>query len=215
VQRIGTGETKVLALSSWLVASWLYCVCKYYPKQSESHLPHTRTNGLEGVKPWARRRFLARLGVNRRILFVMQSSASLRPHLSLTQDQPHSLSGSGQKRLLGIWFAMLFVVVVGELLPGNSAPVKALTFRLGDKALHMSAYTALAAWPAYTMRFSTAAVCILSAECMGIALEFAQRFVPNRSFELYDMGANSIGIVLGIALGLLLRFLVAKTRSRA
>jgi VanZ family protein len=35
-----------------------------------------------------------------------------------------------------------------------------------------------------------------------VALEFAQRLVPSRSFEIADMVTNALGVLSGIALAL-------------
>ena len=37
---------------------------------------------------------------------------------------------------------------------------------------------------------------------LGVALEFAQRLVPSRSFEIADMVANALGVLAGIVLAL-------------
>ena len=40
---------------------------------------------------------------------------------------------------------------------------------------------------------------------LGALLDFAQNFVPGRTFDLYDILANTLGVIIGIALGLLTR----------
>ena len=49
-------------------------------------------------------------------------------------------------------------------------------------------------------RRTTGVVCALAMILTGIALEFAQRLVPGRSFEIADMVANTLGVFTGIGL---------------
>jgi VanZ family protein len=51
----------------------------------------------------------------------------------------------------------------------------------------------------------TGLVCAAAAVPLGVALEFAQRLVPGRSFEVGDMVANTLGVCAGLALAALLR----------
>ncbi len=68
----------------------------------------------------------------------------------------------------------------------------------GDKLGHIAAYSLLSFWfcwlyPARRSRLAYAAGWI----AMGVALEFAQGATGYRSFELADMAANSLGVLLG------------------
>jgi len=76
----------------------------------------------------------------------------------------------------------------------------------GDKLGHMAAYSLLTFWfcwlyPAWKTRIAYAAGWI----AMGVALEFAQGATGYRSFEVADMAANSLGVLLGWGISATLR----------
>jgi hypothetical protein len=73
----------------------------------------------------------------------------------------------------------------------------------GDKLGHLAAYSFWFCWlyPAWTTRTAYAAGWI----AMGIALEFAQGATGYRGFELADMAANSLGVLLGWGISATLR----------
>jgi VanZ family protein len=71
----------------------------------------------------------------------------------------------------------------------------------GDKLGHFAAYGSLMFWFCLLYarngtRLAYAALWIV----MGIALEFAQRETGYRNFEVFDMFANAIGVLIGWAL---------------
>lgn len=84
------------------------------------------------------------------------------------------------------------------------APPK-LEITLGDKLGHFGAYGWLMFWfcQFYARRATRIAYAIAFA-AMGIALEFLQDASGFRSFELLDMGANALGILLGWGAALIL-----------
>ena len=68
----------------------------------------------------------------------------------------------------------------------------------GDKLGHLGAYRGAMFWfcqlyPRRPTRLAYAAGFI----AMGIALEFVQRALGHRSFEVLDMAADALGVVLG------------------
>jgi len=76
----------------------------------------------------------------------------------------------------------------------------------GDKLGHLLSYGLLMFWFGFlyrkrTSRMGYAALWI----AMGVALEFAQRATGYRSFEVADMVANSLGVLLGWGLSATLR----------
>ena len=104
------------------------------------------------------------------------------------------------------WFLALLAVVVGELLPGNSLPMRQLArLHIGDKVQHFTAYAVLGFYPAVYERVKVLIPAAFGLILLGVLLEFGQLFSPGRSFEVGDMAANALGVVAGIALGLLLR----------
>ena len=91
----------------------------------------------------------------------------------------------------GGW-AILAGIVYLSLTP-SPPPVD---FESGDKARHLMAYAVLMVWFAllYPARKPRLAIAFVS---LGIALEFAQGASGYRSFDVADMIANALGVVLG------------------
>jgi VanZ family protein len=108
------------------------------------------------------------------------------------------------KIILPLWAGLLVFASISELLPGDSAPMMAVS-QVNDKLLHFSAYTAMAFVPAFGLRFSAAIGCIIATELLGIGLEFAQLFVRQRSCDPYDVMANTAGVLIGVVVALVCR----------
>jgi len=106
-----------------------------------------------------------------------------------------------------LWLVVLAAVITGSLLPGAvAARIPLAAAHLTNKDAHFLGYSALAflsllAFP----HCLTGLVCAAAAVPLGVALEFAQRLVPGRSFEVGDMIANTLGVCAGLALAALLR----------
>jgi VanZ family protein len=97
--------------------------------------------------------------------------------------------------------ASLLVVSIGELLPGESAPMRALSaLDVSDKILHFGAYFILAFIPVFGLRSVYGWVCVLLSALAGVALEVLQSLVPGRSFDSVDLAANLVGLVAGAAI---------------
>jgi VanZ family protein len=105
-----------------------------------------------------------------------------------------------------LWPAMLWsvVVLVLTLIPGEVVPdVDIVNI---DKVVHFFIFGVLMIATAYGL-LKTAAVkgypakpvliATLYSISFGIAIEFIQRFVPGRSFSVFDMIANTIGVGIG------------------
>ena len=95
---------------------------------------------------------------------------------------------------------MVAAVVWLSLTP---SPPK-LDFSQSDKLGHFVAYGALMLWFAQLYVGSARLLCAAGFVAMGIALEFVQGALGYRSFDVFDMYANSLGVVLGWAVALLL-----------
>jgi VanZ family protein len=78
------------------------------------------------------------------------------------------------------------------------------SLQINDKAEHVLAYTAMAFLPALHERRRALAFIAPGLVALGILLEFGQLFSPGRSFEVGDMVADAIGVIVGVCLGLLL-----------
>ena len=109
----------------------------------------------------------------------------------------------GSRVVLPLWAAMLLFTIVSELLPGDSAPMMALSVtHVNDKVLHFSAYAVVTFIPVFGLRLSTAMGCIITTELVGIGLEFTQLFVRQRSCDPYDMAANTAGVIAGFMIAI-------------
>ena len=76
----------------------------------------------------------------------------------------------------------------------------------GDKFGHLLAYGLLMFWFCFLYRYGhTRLAYAIGWIAMGVALEFAQRATGYRSFEVADMIANSLGVLLGWGISATLR----------
>lgn len=114
---------------------------------------------------------------------------------------------------LAAWLAALIGVVTGELSPASSVLMRFVASTgVSDKLLHFGAYTLLAFIPVLAFRLRTGLLCAVSMVALGVALEYAQRLVPGRSYEVADMIANTLGVVAGLSVALLARAFAALAR---
>ena len=91
------------------------------------------------------------------------------------------------------------VILFGTSLPAEAVPVQ--TSKI-DKVLHFSIYTVfsylLTRQFSYSMtRSKAAAFAVLFAVVFGALDEWHQSFIPGRSTELADWGADSLGALVG------------------
>lgn len=94
-------------------------------------------------------------------------------------------------------FAAVLTLVAGSLTPSDYLPASPLK----DKALHFAGYAFVATLALFAIRHpSRQALGMLAIVSLGVALEFGQMFVAGRSFEVWDMAANSGGVLLAFQL---------------
>ena len=104
------------------------------------------------------------------------------------------------------WLICLLAIIVGSLLPAESAPMLALDkLAINDKVQHLLAYCFLAFLPAIHEGRRNLAVLLVMAPALGVLLEFGQLYSPGRSFDVYDMVADAAGVIIGAAVGWALR----------
>ena len=90
------------------------------------------------------------------------------------------------------------MVVYLSLLPKIEIPC---AFDNADKVYHMLAYLWLSALPFFAfLRPKAALAGTLSMIPLGVGLEFLQQYVQGRSLSLADMGANGLGVMMGMCL---------------
>jgi len=76
---------------------------------------------------------------------------------------------------------------------------------ISDKVEHFGAYAVLAFLPALHRRGLPLSAFLLGTVMLGVALEFGQIYSPGRSFDLWDMAADTAGAAAGFCIALLFR----------
>jgi VanZ family protein len=96
----------------------------------------------------------------------------------------------------GLGWLLVIGVVVGSLLPGRMVP----TVSLSDKIQHAGAYFLLMVWFAGLYRRKVHPIIAVVLLLLGVALDLLQGTTKSRSFELNDIAADAVGILVGLAL---------------
>lgn len=109
----------------------------------------------------------------------------------------------GRLRWLGIAAGWAIAALIAWLSLTPSPPQ--IDIEHGDKLGHFAAYGTLMFWFCllYRHRVSRIAYALLWI-AMGIGLEFIQGQLGYRTYEVYDMYANTLGVLLGWAAALML-----------
>lgn len=113
----------------------------------------------------------------------------------------------GSRTSLILWGLAVMTVVCGSLLPsGTLHKLQYDRLHLNDKLVHGAGYCVLALIPVTLLEFLGLGLALAASMIpMGICLEFAQRLIPGRSFELGDMVANTTGVLVGVAMAISFR----------
>jgi VanZ family protein len=77
-------------------------------------------------------------------------------------------------------------------------------FAQGDKVGHFLSYGMLMLWFAQLYRRRSRLLYAAGFVAMGIGLEFCQGLLGYRTYEVFDVYANSLGVLFGWALALIL-----------
>ncbi len=110
---------------------------------------------------------------------------------------------------LAIGWAIVAAIVYGSVM--HSPP--SLGFEQSDKLEHLGGYGLVMFWFCQLYRARRARLgYALAFVALGVTLEFVQRWLGYRSFEVADMVADAAGVALGW--GLALRFPNALPRAR-
>ena len=114
-----------------------------------------------------------------------------------------------------LWLLSILLVITGSLLPASSPAIRAIgRLPVSSKVLHFCAYTWLALLALLAIkRRSLAVPAALAMILLGVALEFGQKLVPGREFEIRDMFINGAGVLTGFAIGILSRRVVPVVSS--
>jgi VanZ family protein len=112
------------------------------------------------------------------------------------------------KFILILWLTSIAAVSYLSLKPKVEFPID---FEKSDLVYHGAAYFWLSVLPFFGLRRKkTGLVCGLLMLPLGAGLEFAQLAVPGRMFSVMDIGANTLGVILGILL-----YSFSRSRSRS
>lgn len=102
-----------------------------------------------------------------------------------------------------VWVLQLVAVVGGSLIPGDMVPA---VIGAHDKWAHTGGYSLLGFLPfAGARNWKLGILLSLAAIPMGGALELGQHFVPGRTPDWYDAAANSVGVMIGMAVAWIYR----------
>ena len=101
-------------------------------------------------------------------------------------------------RYRSLWLALGWSIVAAIVWLSLTPSPPELDITLGDKLGHFAAYGTLMFWfcQLYARRATRAAYAVAFV-AMGIALEFIQGATGYRSYEVFDMVANTVGVLLG------------------
>lgn len=136
---------------------------------------------------------------------MIESEALGQARSTRPVESSHSARGPfwfapSKERTRIIWLLVILAVIVGSLLPSQSAAIQTLErLPLSDKAEHFIAYALLVFLPGIRERRRVVLGAAFGALILGVGLEVAQYLTGWREFEVGDMIANAIGICLGLA----------------
>lgn len=109
----------------------------------------------------------------------------------------HACLDSYRRQLLLIpWFCTL-AIVVGSLLP---APQVEPLFFLSDKLIHALAYGITFCSFGLFYHYNLYSLIVARLVAMGVAIEIAQGASGLRQFDVFDVVANAVGLLIGWAL---------------
>jgi VanZ family protein len=118
----------------------------------------------------------------------------------------------GRRILFGLWCLGWLVTVALMLTPLRSP----MPVSHADLVAHFAAFAALAFGAVGFSRRGTELTLLAAVTIAGgVALEFAQGLVPSRTFDILDMGANTLGAMVGYAGALTLLLLVIRPAAEA
>jgi VanZ family protein len=110
--------------------------------------------------------------------------------------------------------AMMAIIFIASSIPD----VRALPGGFSDKSWHSMVYALLGAmmlrgfararWTGVTLAGALAAVAL--SVLYGVSDEWHQSFVPGRSPDVYDVGADAAGATIGVAAAAALAFIVRR-----
>jgi VanZ family protein len=129
-----------------------------------------------------------------------------RPHLDFGRHGKRREEWMDERRIRRMilvgWVLSLVLVVTASLEPEPDMP---MPFSSADKVYHWAAYAWLALLPFFAFKGTGAWSAALSMILLGAGLEAAQSFVPGRYPSIMDVVANTVGVITGILVALIVR----------
>jgi VanZ family protein len=107
-------------------------------------------------------------------------------------------------KLRVLWLAVGWAMVASVVWLSVTPAPPQLGFEQSDKLGHLLAYGGLMFWFSQLYGKRTRMFYALGFVAMGIALEFVQGQLEYRTYEVFDMYADALGVLLGWALALFL-----------
>ena len=108
------------------------------------------------------------------------------------------------KRMRLLWLGGMVIAVVGSLLPFTG--LNDSGFGL-DSILHFLLYGFLSFTPLVLIKDRKKAFLIgISMAPLGYILEMTQNFSPVREFSAMDLLSNNLGVIVGLGVGIAVRF---------
>ena len=114
-----------------------------------------------------------------------------------------------------LWLFLLVSIalaVLGALQPTMPFPAIDLAGSNTDLVYHLSAFALIAFLTGFLVRSMRAGVAWLIVG--AVFLESLQILIPTRQFSLSDMAANIAGVLIGITLSFVLRYLILVAQRR-
>jgi VanZ family protein len=101
---------------------------------------------------------------------------------------------------LGLGWLFVALAIIASLIPGQKLPET----HVSDKFEHSVAYALLTLWFTGIYPKTSYWKVGIGMFALGVAIEFAQGAMPfGRQADLRDVGANALGIVIGLLLALI------------
>lgn len=113
-----------------------------------------------------------------------------------------------------VLFAYWALIFVGTHLPKASMP----SLNASDKVYHCGAFTGLTfllCWAIPSSRFSLSKILVLAASVAllyAVIDEWTQQFIPGRTCDIWDVAADSVGVMIGLCTYCIARRLVRNNK---